>query len=779
MGSLTVSRGNITINYGTFKMSNGSTTWTTGFDTDNGYKIQYSANTRYVKIGVDGNLNVVDTSGDPRINIITTASAATSYPGVQVWNYLNGYNTGESAFLTAVARGTQSSPTAVQTGDNLGVFQTWGYKGDGWRRGSYFATYAADNWTSSTGTSYLKLFGTDAGTDYVCAKFTGTSTEASIQVGDGTTGNRHAYIDLVGDTTYPDYGLRVWRYNTGANAMSQIQHRGTGVFDINTLEAANITLSTTNVARITVRSDGFVGIGGAPVTGYALYTWGNVVSKIDQNGQTGHTVDNQTNGASAQSSLYATAFGTNMGIGSAATGWTVAGGGSFEILNGGGGYINHTGLKMAIVAASAAGTINLLTGGTLNTNIRARWSAAGNLALGYGSTTDATEKVQIYAGNLKLDGTLGTHGIIFPNGRSQVYAAILGGTTTYTSNASTSLLLAFEGTSGTTVYTDSSPNNFSVTRTGGTGTLSSTNPKWGNTCGYFPNDTYLALPTNAALTLSGQFTVEGWFNFSDTADQYLLYGPSNVQFRRGETNANNLSVYAGASYLVTTTGMTNGTWYHIAFTRDASNAVRIFLNGVLQGTSGTIAGSFDLSGGTISQSGSTFNGYMDDLRITKGVCLYTATFTPPTSSFVTANSTGSIQFNKGNYLEGNANFVFDEVNGRVGLGLAAPTELLHTSGGNWKLAGTAGTHGIIFPDGTKQLTSGGSYYQAFTSANISAGLLTVTHNLNSQFCIVQVYDNNSKMILPDEITATSTTVSTIDLTSFGTITGTWRVRCVP
>ena len=49
-------------------------------------------------------------------------------------------------------------------------------------------------------------------------------------MGKGQTGNHYAYIDMVGDATYTDYGLRLLRGNSGANAQSQITHRGTGDF---------------------------------------------------------------------------------------------------------------------------------------------------------------------------------------------------------------------------------------------------------------------------------------------------------------------------------------------------------------------------------------------------------------------------------------------------------------------------------------------------------------------------------------------------------------------
>lgn len=67
---------------------------------------------------------------------------------------------------------------------------------------------------------------------------------------------------------------------------------------------------------------------------------------------------------------------------------------------------------------------------------------------------------------------------------------------------------------------------------------------------------------------------------------------------------------------------------------------------------------------------------------------------------------------------------------------------------------------------------------SFTNATLVSGVLTATHGLGNQWPNVTIYDNNNRRICPDEITATSGTVVTIDLTTFGTITGTWRWTAV-
>jgi len=84
--------------------------------------------------------------------------------------------------------------------------------------------------------------------------------------------------------------------------------------------------------------------------------------------------------------------------------------------------------------------------------------------------------------------------------------------------------------------------------------------------------------------------------------------------------------------------------------------------------------------------------------------------------------------------------------------------------------------GALTWNGTDLTVSGVSQYdEAFTNATLTAGVLTVTHSLGRKFVQVAVYNNNDDLIQPDTVTATSTTVTTIDLSSFGTLTGTWNV----
>jgi len=78
-----------------------------------------------------------------------------------------------------------------------------------------------------------------------------------------------------------------------------------------------------------------------------------------------------------------------------------------------------------------------------------------------------------------------------------------------------------------------------------------------------------------------------------------------------------------------------GTWHHVAVVRDGTSMV-LYVNGTNVG-SATISSSRSLNlglGGAVwvgnnGSSSTAYKGYIDDLRITKGVARYTANFTPP------------------------------------------------------------------------------------------------------------------------------------------------------
>lgn len=83
----------------------------------------------------------------------------------------------------------------------------------------------------------------------------------SIELSQGLTGNRFSYVDLVGDDTYTDFGLRLLRGNEGPNSASQLITRGTGPLAIGTIDAGEIWFVTNNTGHCFLRADGTFDMG--------------------------------------------------------------------------------------------------------------------------------------------------------------------------------------------------------------------------------------------------------------------------------------------------------------------------------------------------------------------------------------------------------------------------------------------------------------------------------------------------------------------------------------
>jgi len=160
--------------------------------------------------------------------------------------------------IVAVEDGLQATPSLTFTNDlNTGVFRS-GTDALAIVTGGQYAitctsTQAVGIRTPNPSTALHVAGNARVGADDV--------TDAVLEIGVGATGNRAAYIDIVADTTYADYGLRVIRNNTGANATSELKHRGTGALNFTTQEAAPIVFNTTNSPALTITSGGLVGIG--------------------------------------------------------------------------------------------------------------------------------------------------------------------------------------------------------------------------------------------------------------------------------------------------------------------------------------------------------------------------------------------------------------------------------------------------------------------------------------------------------------------------------------
>ena len=207
-----------------------------------------------------------------------------------------------------------------------------------------------------------------------------------------------------------------------------------------------------------------------------------------------------------------------------------------------------------------------------------------------------------------------------------------------------SLLLYGDGTNGSTAIVDSSRNGHAIT-VNGDAQISTAQSKFGGASMYFDGTgDYITAPSDSSFDFgTGDFTIEFWMNPSNITGTWQAIISRKYQGSGGwriykTAGSNNLSFYHPSGYYSTTnTGLTNGTWHHIAVVRSGST-LTTYVDGTSRGTD-TISlamspTSADVEiGQGIYTSAYPYEGYLDDLRITKGVARYTANFTPPTSAF--------------------------------------------------------------------------------------------------------------------------------------------------
>jgi hypothetical protein len=227
--------------------------------------------------------------------------------------------------------------------------------------------------------------------------------------------------------------------------------------------------------------------------------------------------------------------------------------------------------------------------------------------------------------------------------------------------ASVGLLLNMEGSGSTFVDYSSSPKT--ITAYHGA-TQSTAAPKFGSKSLYLNGTTfgagpYLSVPYSSAFDLStGDWTVECWayataLNASNNLFAINGDGSSNAQVTvvpQANGSAYFLTQGAGGDWLDTTLSaagtFTTNTWQHVAAVR-AGNVFRLYVNGTsvvsftsssaLMNASGLSTIGARLPAGNSTVGSQTWQGYIDEFRVTKGLARYTgATITVPTAAFPTS-----------------------------------------------------------------------------------------------------------------------------------------------
>jgi len=211
-----------------------------------------------------------------------------------------------------------------------------------------------------------------------------------------------------------------------------------------------------------------------------------------------------------------------------------------------------------------------------------------------------------------------------------------------TNIANTSLLLNFTNAQ---IFDQTAKN---VLETVGDAKVTTSQYKYGTGSIVFDgNGDGLFIPYNPNLTMRGNYTIEFWIRFTSLSGYQTIYsfgyGISGDIILQTGNGDGKIIVYTGnpSAAIASDTGSTvnTGQWYHIAVVRNGST-VTIYRDGISVGSGSDTVSHNPSTATTLMIGGGSatgfnnfyFNGYLDDLRITKGYARYTSNFTPPTSA---------------------------------------------------------------------------------------------------------------------------------------------------
>ena len=211
--------------------------------------------------------------------------------------------------------------------------------------------------------------------------------------------------------------------------------------------------------------------------------------------------------------------------------------------------------------------------------------------------------------------------------------------------------LAFNGADNAVVFPDASIYAH-VPSANGNARIRTDQSQWGGASLYCDGTgDFVSVPDSPAFHLAGgNFTIEAWIRpdsvsggvFNTVAAQWVSGSATLCSFVFG-ISANRLYFAAGvggssSSVTGTSLALAAATWHHVAVTREG-DTIKLWLDGVQDAATLTVSGILNDSTGALRLGVKNttdlgyLTGYLDDFRLTRGVALYKATFTPPAAAF--------------------------------------------------------------------------------------------------------------------------------------------------
>lgn len=228
--------------------------------------------------------------------------------------------------------------------------------------------------------------------------------------------------------------------------------------------------------------------------------------------------------------------------------------------------------------------------------------------------------------------------------------------------ASVVLLLHMGGTDGGTTTTDSSASNHTMVFTDDAEITTDQSKFSGSSLGVnnssLPDQTGDALYTTIGASTdfdfgTGEFTIELQYRAEESAGANMLLTIGNTGDEVLNIVLSNgniaLELNGAAQSNAFTTPHTNNVWHHVAIQRKSDQNFECYFNGT-ESTSGdwVEAASIGNPVGDVILGGSAsgaapaqpFEGFIDEVRITKGVARYTGDFTAPTEEYPNSATAG-------------------------------------------------------------------------------------------------------------------------------------------
>jgi hypothetical protein len=212
-------------------------------------------------------------------------------------------------------------------------------------------------------------------------------------------------------------------------------------------------------------------------------------------------------------------------------------------------------------------------------------------------------------------------------------------TAPFTSDTNTVLL-----TSGTsTAMTDVSSRNNLITTS--QAKVSTAAYKYGTGSMYFGTGNYITAPSSNLYALgTGDFTIETWIYLTSVpADTCIIDGRDGTGTAVKpcifiQQSSSNFLFYVNGGIRIQGGTYSLSTWQHIVVCR-SNGSTKMFVAGTQVGSTYTDSNNYltcALRIGYFNDGSTTnsFNGYMDDLRVTR-YARYTSNFTAPTATFIT------------------------------------------------------------------------------------------------------------------------------------------------